>query len=135
MGCSCSYPTYDFCIWRGEDKEFFFSFSNIDSTGTKAPLDLEGFDFSMTVGLKYPKKEYDKLTTQNGRLVIGVLEDNGFSPTEKGGTTLQVLFTHEATRKFPEGEAQYDLFKIDSEGKREVMLSGKISVHSGVSYA
>lgn len=131
---SCSYPTYDFCVWRGEDKEYFFSFKYTDIDGTKTPLVLDGLDFSMTIGMKYPKKEFDKLTTQNGRLVIGILEEGEFVPTDKGSSVLRAEFTHEATRKYPEGEIQYDLIKIDSEGKREAMLSGTIEVHSGVSY-
>ena len=129
---TCSYPTYDFCIWRGEDKEFFFSFSYKDSEGDKTPLVLDEYTFSMTVGLAYPKKEFDKLTTQNGRLVSGVLEDGIFTPSKNGSNVLCATFTHEATRKIPEGDAAYSLIKIDKEGKREIMLTGKVTVHGGV---
>lgn len=130
---SCSYPTYDFCVWRGEDKEIFFSFKYTDDSNAKTPLILDRLDFSMTVGKKYPKKEFDRLTTQNGRLVAGVLDGGEFLHVDKDATVLRATFTHEATWKYPEGEVQYELIKIDPEGKREAMLSGKIEVHGGVS--
>lgn len=131
---TCSYPTYDFCIWRGEDKEFIFSFSYKDGEGSKIPLVLDEYTFSMTVGLAYPKKVFDKLTTQNGRLTTGALKDGVFTPSKEGSNVLCAMFTHEATRKIPEGDAAYSLIKIDKEGKREIMLTGKVTVHGGIEY-
>lgn len=131
---NCPYPSYDFCLWRGEDKEFFFSFSYEDENGAKLPMELDGCTFVMTLGLKYSKQDIDKLSTENGRLVAGVLEGGEFSPASEKATVLRVVFPHDATQKMPEGEAQFDLIKIDPEGRREVLLAGKVTVHGGVSY-
>ena len=47
---NCPYPNYDFCLWRGEDKEFFFSFSYQDENGTKIPMVLDGCTFCDDAG-------------------------------------------------------------------------------------
>ena len=130
---NCPYPTYDFCLWRGEDKELFFAFSYEDG-GAKVPMMLDGCTFLMTLGLKFTKKTVDKLTSENGRLTAGVLENGEFSPASQNATVLRAVFPHEATRTMPEGEAEFDLIKIDSAGRREVLLAGKVTVHGGVSY-
>lgn len=129
----CPYQSYDFCLYRGEDKDIFFSFSYVDTDGSKTPLELNGHSFFLTVGKEYPRKEYDILTLQNGGLSVGVLSEGEFQESNENGTILRARFTHDATRKYPCGEASYDLIKADPEGKRELLLIGKIDVHGGVS--
>ena len=131
---ACPYPSYDFCLWRGEDKELFFAFSYTQEDGAKLSMELDGCRFLMTIGLKFTKKDIDQLSTENGRLVAGVLEGGEFSPANLKATVLRAVFPHEATQRMPEGEAQFDLIKIDPEGRREVLLAGKVTVHGGVSY-
>lgn len=130
---NCPYPTYDFCLWRGEDKELFFAFS-YDDGGQKLPMIMDGCSFLMTLGLKYTKKDIDRLSTENGRLVPGVLEGGEFRPASEGANVLRAVFPHDATQAMPEGDAQFDLIKIDPEDRREVLLAGKVTVHGGVSY-
>lgn len=126
---NCPYPTYDFCLWRGEDKELFFAFSYTDNDGNRQPMVLDGSRFTMTLSLKHTKKVLDRLTSEAGRLVPGVLEGGEFTATSTGATALKVIFPHEATAQMKEQDAVYELFKIDPEGKREMLLSGKASVH------
>ena len=128
---NCPYPTYDFCLWRGEDKELFFAFSYTDNDGNRQPMALDGSRFTMTLSLKHTKKVLDRLTSEAGRLVPGVLDGGEFRPASEGATALQVLFPHEVTAALDEADAVYELFKIDPEGKREMLLSGKASVHGG----
>lgn len=128
---NCPYPTYDFCLWRGEDKELFFAFSYTDENGTRQPMMLDGCRFEMTLGLKHPKKVLDRLTSESGRLVPGVLEDGVFTFANKGATALQVLFPHKVTAPLKEADAVYELFKIDPEGRREMLLAGKVAIHGG----
>ena len=127
----CPYPTYDFCLWRGEDKELFFAFSYTQDDGAKLPMELDGCRFEMTLALKHTRKVLDRLTSEAGRLVPGVLEDGVFTASSTGATVLQALFPHEVTAQMEEADAVYELFRIDPEGKREMLLAGKVTMHGG----
>ena len=123
---NCSYPIYDFCLWCGEDKELFLTFSYIDSEGTRQPMVLDNCRFEMTLIFKRSREVLDRLTSEAGRLVPGVLEDGVFTESSKDATVLQVLFPHDVTMQFDETEAFYELFKIDSANKWEMLLAGKL---------
>ena len=134
MSCN-TVPSYDFCIYRGEDREFFFSFSYIDENGVKQPLVLDTYEFLMSLELNRPRNvKLDTLSTENRRLLRGNLVDNIFSEGTNA-SVLSVKFPHEVTSTFSEGTGHFDLIKIDSVGNREVLLFGGIMVHRGVSYA
>lgn len=134
MSCS-TIPSYDFCIYRGEDREFFFSFSYLDENNQKEPLILDGYEFLMSLELNRPKKvKLDILSTENGRLTRGQLIDNKFQEGANA-TILSVKFPHEVTSTFSEGVGNFDLIKIDSNGNREMLVFGNVMVHKGVSYA
>jgi hypothetical protein len=131
----CSYPKYDFCLYKGEDKELFFTFSYQSDDGSTVPMKLDGCTFEMSIALKASKQKIDKLTSDNGRLVIGVLDGGEFKPIDTNATALQATFPHVVTEKFPESKAEFDLLKTNSTGHREVLLTGNITIHSGVTYA
>ena len=134
MACS-TVSNYDFCIYRGEDREFFFSFSYLDENDTKKPLILDDYTFLMSLELNRPRKVVlDRLTTENGRLLRGHLVDGEFQESSEA-TVLAVKFHHEVTSTFSEGTGNFDLIKIDRNGNREVLVFGSIMVHKGVSYA
>ena len=128
---NCSYPIYDFCLWCGEDKEILLTFSHIDSEGNRQPMVLDNCRFEMTLALKRPREVFDRLTSETGRLVAGVLEDGVFTASSKGATVLQVRFPHDVTIQFDEVEALYELFKIDPAGKWEMLLAGEVAIHGG----
>ena len=131
----CSYPKYDFCLYKGEDKELFFTFSYKNDDGTTVPMKLDGCTFEMSIALKASKQKIDKLTSENERLVVGILDGGAFKQMDTNASALQAIFPHNVTEKFPEGKAEFDLLKTDSIGQREVLLTGGITIHSGVSYA
>lgn len=131
----CNYPKYDFCLYKGEDKELFFTFSYQSDDGGTIPMKLDGCSFEMTIALKASKQKIDKLTSDNGRLVTGVIDEGVFTPTSSNSLVLRANFPHEVTEKFSESKAEFDLLKIDPTGCREVLLTGNITIHGGVSYA
>ena len=128
---NCSYPIYDFCLWCGEDKEIFLTFSHTDSEGNRQPMVLDNCRFEMTLVLKRSREVFDRLTSETGRLVTGVLEDGVFTASSKDATVLQVRFPHDVTIQFDEVEALYELFKIDPAGKWEMLLAGEVAIHGG----
>jgi hypothetical protein len=128
---SCSYPIYDFCLWRGEDKELFFSFSYTEQDGTTTSMKLDNCRFEMLLTVQNSQKVIDSLTSESGRLVPGIIEDGGFSASDINATVLQVLFPHEITAQLWALNVVYELFKIDSANKREMLLAGTIDVHGG----
>jgi hypothetical protein len=118
-------------LWRGEDKELFFSFSYTEQDGTTTSMKLDNCRFEMLLTVQNSQKVIDSLTSESGRLVPGIIEDGVFSASSINATVLQVLFPHEITAQLWALNVVYELFKIDPADKREMLLADKVNVHGG----
>lgn len=125
----CGYPTYDFCVWRGEDKELFLAFSIMEKDGTRHPAELDNCKFEMILSAHCSRKILGKLTSENGGIVPGVLEDGVFHPKSTGATVLQILISRSMTSEMKADDFLYELFKEKQDGLREMVLAGVIRVH------
>lgn len=127
------HPVYSFNIYQGADEEFPFTFC-IENDGVEIPVNFSGCSFIMTLRQSLNKPVIDVLTSDNGRISLGVINDNTFTQTDINPNTILVKFPHELTSQFVFPTAIYDLFKIDSSGYREVLLQGTITIDKSVCY-
>lgn len=124
------HPLYNFSIYQGTDEIIPFSFY----TGTlddKTPKDLSGCTFIMTLKQAHNKPVVDVLTSENNRIELSKsVGDDGVEYSN----TLYLKFPNTVTTSFIFPSAIYDLFKIDVNGAREVLLQGTIEIEKSVSY-
>ena len=124
------HPLYNFSIYQGADEIIPFSFY----TGTlddKTPKDLSGCTFIMTLKQAHNKPVVDVLTSENNRIELS--KSTGDDGVEYSNT-LYLKFPNTVTTSFIFPSAIYDLFKIDVNGAREVLLQGTIEIEKSVSY-
>lgn len=127
------YPVYNFSVYQGADEEFPFTFySELD--GVESPIDLSSCSFIMTLRQAYNKPVMDVLTSDNKRILIGTIIDGVFTETNNNANTALIKFPHEVTINFTFPSAVYDLFKINTEDNRELLLQGAITINKSVSY-
>ena len=124
------HPLYNFSIYQGADEIIPFSFY----TGTldnKIPKDLSGCTFIMTLKQAHNKPVVDVLTSENNRIELS--KSTGDDGVEYFNT-LHLKFPNTVTTSFIFPSVIYDLFKIDVNGAREVLLQGTIEIEKSVSY-
>ena len=126
-------PLYNFEIYQGADEQFPFAFYT-DNNGDEVPVDLSSCSFIMTLRQALNKPIVDILTSDNGRIDIGTVTDNEFVITETRPNAIRLNFPHDVTTSFVFPSAVYDLFKIASNGTRELLLQGTVTVNKSVCY-
>ena len=123
---------YNFSVYQGADEEFPFTFYT-ETDGIETPINLSDCSFIMTLRQSYNKPIVDVLTSDNGRIALGIVND-GFIETDDNPNAISVKFPHEITSQFVFPSTVYDLFKISSNGHRELLLQGTIDIDKSVSY-
>lgn len=130
------YPVYNFDIYQGADEFIPIAFYH-DNEGKRNPYTITANSFLMTVKVDKSSEILDQLSsdkTADGRIKIGIINENVFEEKTEAPFAIQVFFPHEVTSSFQYPTLVYDLFKIDKNGIREIMLHGKITVEKSVSY-
>ena len=108
---------YSFALGRGTDRKVRFGLFSVKD-GVKTVYDFTGTTAAMqlrrTVGAT---EAVDSLTTGNGKLLLD---------TKEG--ILTVVFTHDATEKYPVTTLVYDIELTNSLGEKFRPIFGKIKV-------
>ena len=125
---------YNFKIYKGEDLEIPINFSTVEN-GINVPLDITSAQIKMTVRDYVTNNVVDELSTENGRIVKGQIVDGGFVLSPGHESAILIDFGHEITESITYKQAVYDIFRVDPDAEREVLLVGRITVERGVTYA
>ena len=126
-------PSYNFSIYQGADEVFPLAFYTGEGNN-ETPVDLSGCSFIMTLRQAFNKPIVDILTTENERILVGVIDDGEFVESNVSPNAITVNFPHEVTTQFVFPSAVYDLFKINPDESRELLLQGTISIDKSVCY-
>lgn len=126
-------PFYNFGIYQGADESFPFAFFT-EENDIETSVDFSGCSFVMMLRQSHNKPVVDILTSDNKRILVGTVVDGLFQETYKSPNAILLKFPHDITSTFVFPSAIYDLFKINSEGTRELLLQGTISVEKSVCY-
>lgn len=132
---------YKFELVRGEDRSipisFFYSYPH---SRKQEAVNLIGLDFLVLVKDWRTNAVIAQLSSDDGDIVLGNLEDLEFVQIEEGedeATTVLVIFSHDVTEKFTGSRVVFELFAVskteDSES-RHCLMAGEIKVMQGVDY-
>lgn len=122
-------------LYQGNDDIYVLKFEDVDNDGNKTQSDLTGYYFFMAVKAEITGDTLAELSTGNGCIRLGILNEEGsFEDSEVKPYAIRLQFPHEFTEtlKFP--KYVYDLFGIKKDGTREVLMKGSIAVSRSVSY-
>lgn len=127
------YPIYNFDIYQGADEFIPIAFYS-DVENEQVPYIITSNDFVMTLKTDKASEVLDQLTVANGRIKLGVIKDDLFEEASEQAFAIKLHFPHEVTANLQYPAVVYDLFRINTDGVRELMLQGKITIEKSVSY-
>ena len=126
-------PSYNFSVYQGADEVFPFAFYT-EENSVETPVNLKDCTFLMTLRQSYNKPVVDMLSSENGRILVGTISDGSFEISSESPNAIAINFPHEVTIEYVFPSAIYDLFKINSNGDRELLLQGTIDIDKSVCY-
>ena len=134
------YAKYKFDLVSGEDRSIPISFFYKSAPmGKREPVILTGLEFLLVARDWRSGEELARLSTNDGSILVGNLEDFDFveAADDEEVTTLLVNFSHDVTEKFTCPRVVFDLFVInrsETEETRQCLLFGEITMQGGHSY-
>lgn len=127
------YPVFNFQLYQGADEFIPIAFYS-DTEDAQIPFIITNNDFIMTLKTDKSSEVLDQLTVANGRIKLGIVRDNLFEEANEQAFAIKLHFPHEVTTNLQYPAVVYDLFRINTDGIRELMLQGKITIEKSVSY-
>lgn len=128
-------PTYDLDIYQGADDVYVFSFNSLDAEDNKIPINVSNDDFILTIKKSILDNPVTVLSTEKGNIKLGYVADGSFIENVENASSIQVTFPHILTEQLTAPSYLYDVFRITTDGNREIMFKGNIKVTKSVSYA
>lgn len=134
------YAKYKFDLVSGEDRSIPITFYYKNPQDRKRePVILTGLDFLLVARDWQSGEELARLSTNDGGIQVGYLEEFDFVEAEgdEDVTTLLVNFSHDVTEKFICPRVVFDLFVISRSGEeetRQCVLFGEITMQRGHCY-
>lgn len=131
---------YRFELVRGEDRSIPFSFYYCyPSTRKQEAVVLNGLDFLVNVRDWQTNEVLAQLSSGNGKILLGNLEDLDFvqQKGDEDATALLVIFSHDVIEKFTGSRVFCELFAISRDESREIrqcLMVGEIKILKGVDY-
>ena len=122
-------------LYQGNDDIYVLKFEDVDNEGNKSNSDLTGYYFFMAVKANIGEKALAELSTGNGCIRHGILDEDGnFEDSNDKPYAIRLQFPHEFTETLTFPKYMYDLFGIKSDGTREVLMKGSLDVARSISY-
>lgn len=122
-------------LYQGNDDIYVLKFEDVDNDGNKTQSDLTGYYFFMAVKAEITGDALAELSTGNGCIRSGILNEEGsFEDSEVKPYVIRLQFPHEFTETLQFPKYVYDLFGIKKDGTREVLMKGSLDVSRSVSY-
>ena len=70
-------PSYNFSVYQGADEMFPFAFYT-EENSVETPVNLKDCTFLMTLRQSYNKPVVDILSSENGRILVGIINNGSF---------------------------------------------------------
>lgn len=130
-------PQCNLELYQGNDDIFVLNVEDVDNEGNKTPSNLSGYTFILKVRESPSKPVVLELSSENGYISCGTIDINGNFTEASNGVVpyaIQLHFPHEGTEKLIASRYEYDLFGINLDGIREVLLKGELKVVRSIVY-
>lgn len=102
---------------------------NETTTINKTPINITDYSIEMTLKTSLGKKPVDYLSTDNGRIKkLNQLDDKPVN------NVIEIQFPADVTSTYQYPELIYDIYAIDNDKNKVVLLYGKITIIKGVSH-
>lgn len=135
---------YTINLQKGIDKTISFSFYEDMACNCGCapnddnPINLAGKKVLCVIRQLVSNKEIDRLTTENGRIKLGVFDANKKLVESEAPDSMSLYFPHDITEAYDCNKAAYDLILIDVDDEgtefRECVLTGNVLINKGVAY-